>query len=220
MSQDNNDTSPQSLLQLKKHLQGFLSAVDQKQKQQHLETTHQSRAIARKNKHLIPLRQFLLGLSQCGVYVNHGSLYDPMRITWHLNPQPLQVTEGESSPSWKPGVSLYLDHPAQIEIAISNPDKEPHDGLIIITCPDFHPHRHLLHGPFRSSDEAIDALSQFLVKNTVRVDRPDHLQQFLIKLDEKQRQAKRQKEIREGRTIQGLGPHHFDDEAPYDGIVG
>lgn len=216
MSQDNTETPTGGLIQLKKHLQGFLDAVDRKQKQQNAEMFHQSRAIARKNKHLIPLRQFLHGLAQCGVYVPHGAMHDPMAMTRHLNVQPFTVTEGESSPAWKPGVSLYIDHPAQIEIAISNPDRELTDGLVVISCPDYHPKRNLLHGPFRTVDEAIEALSQFLVETTVRVDRPDHLQAFLEKLERQQKQQQREKEARDGRKIQGLGPHHFEEQNPYD----
>lgn len=193
------------MAQLKRHLQDFLSAVDDKQKHQNIELVHQARAIARKNKHLIPLRQFLHGLAQCGVYVPHGAMHDPMAMTRHLNPQPFSVQEGESSPIWKPGISLYIDHPAPIEIAISNPDREALDGLVVISCPDFHPRRHLLHGPFRTADEAIQALSQFLVETTVRVDRPGHLQEFLDRLD---RQLQEQEE---GRRIPGVTPDSHED---------
>lgn len=214
MSQENNNTPSSELLHLKRHLQDFLSAVDKKQKQQNAEINHQSRAIARKNKHLIPLRQFLHGLSQCGVHVPHGAMHDPMAISRHMNTQPFTVQEGESSPSWKPGISLYIDHPAPIEIAISNPDREMSDGLIVISCPDFHPKRNLLHGPFRNVDDAIAALSQFLVDTTVRVDRPDHLQEFLARLDRQQRQQRIAREKQQGRRIEGLDPESLDN--PYD----
>lgn len=198
MTQTPPDKRSQGLLQLRRHLQEFLDKVDDKQKTQNIELVHQERAIARKNSHLIPLRQFLHGLAQCGVHVPHGAMHDPMAMTRHLNPQPFSVQEGESSPIWKPGISLYIDHPATIEIAISNPDREQADGLVVISCPDYHPKRHLLHGPFWNVDDAIMALSQFLVETTVRVDRPGHLQEFLDRLDRQLQE--------EGRGIAGVTP--------------
>jgi hypothetical protein len=192
-----DEHSPQGLAQLRHHLQDFLEAVDDKQKRQHAELSHQARAIARKNRHLIPMRQFLHGLAQCGVHVAHGAMHDPMAMSRHMTPQAFSVQEGESSPLWKPGISLYIDHPAQIEIAISNPDRVKADGLVVITCPDYHPKRYLLQGPFLTVDDAIAALSQFLVATTLRVDRPDHLHEFLARLDALQN---------EGRSIPGVLP--------------
>ena len=203
MSQDPSHTPPQGLAQLKRHLQDFLGAVDDKQKHHHAELTHQARAIARKNRHLIPLRQFLHGLAQCGVHVPHGAMHDPMAMTRHLNPQPFFIQEGESSPTWNPGISLYIDHPAAIEIAISNPGREALDGLVVISCPDYHPKRHLLQGPFWSVDDAISALSHFLVETTLRVDRPGHLQEFLDRLDRQQQ---------EGRGLSGVAIDSDADE--------
>ena len=151
------------------------------------------------------MRQFLHGLAQCGVYVPHGGMHDPTALSRHLNPQSFSVQEGESSPLWMPGISLYIDHPAPIEIAISNPDREKTDGLVVITCPDYHPKRHLLSGPFWSVEEAIHALSQFLVETTLRVDRPGHLQEFLDRLDRQQREE-------DGRSIPGATPDTLPPE--------
>lgn len=120
----------------------------------------------RKSELLIPVRQFLLELVKIGVVVTHSSKYEGRASE---PPVPLEPYENESSPRWSPGISIFLDHPAAIEISIPNHEAE---GVVQIHVSSKHPRTELLRGPFDSMEEACRALSRFLALDTTRVERP------------------------------------------------
>ena len=131
-----------------------------------------------KNISLIPIRKLLKTLVDAGVHVSHSAIHDHATAIRPQAPQALAVWEGESSPHWQPGSSLYLDHPAVMEIAITNPHQQQDEGLVVISCSTEHPMSGMLTGPFMSIEEACLALAQFLSASTVRIDRPQDLQQI------------------------------------------
>ena len=80
-----------------------------------------------------------------------------------LEPVLFEVYQNESSGSWRPGISLFFDNPAEIEIAVPNEHQESELGYIIIRCTTPHPHADLLNNRiFKNADEACMALSNFL----------------------------------------------------------
>lgn len=134
-----------------------------------------AKIVAEKDAHLIQIRRLLKRLADAGVVVGHRDAYDRSLGSRHMPPQMLSVTEGESSPKWSPGVSLYIDHPALLEVAVVNAGHRKQNGLIAIGCSSEHPDRHTLGGPFFDTDQACMALAEFLSRNTVRIERPDIL---------------------------------------------
>jgi hypothetical protein len=120
----------------------------------------------RKSLELIPIRQFFSKLVSIGVVVTHSAKYNGKAAQ---PPQLLEPFENETSPRWAPGVSIFLDHPAAIEIAIPN---YPAEGVVHINVSSAHPRAELLRGPFSDMDEACRALSRFLALDTARVERP------------------------------------------------
>ena len=134
-----------------------------------------SKILQDKNKTLIPVRKLLKRLVDAGVFVTHNAMYEPGNIIRSFPPQELTVWEAPSSPHWQPGGSLFLDHPAHIEIAINNGKHQECEGLIAISCTTEHPNRNLLRGPFHNTEEACMALAKFLSESTIRIERPNFL---------------------------------------------
>lgn len=153
----------------------FLEGFNHRMSKGERESARQTRIINEKNNLLIPFRMMLKRLMDAGVVVTNHAQHEYGIQQKAFAPQELRVWEGESSPHFQPGGSLYLDDPAHLEIAISNPVNEKEEGLFIIKCVTPHPSEHLLRGPFNSAEEACRALANFLSGSTVRIDRPDLL---------------------------------------------
>lgn len=92
----------------------------------------------------------------------------------HLPPVIFDVYRNESSPSWSPGISIYFDDPAEVEIAIPNSGQAQDQGVIILRCSTYHPEADLLNGKiFKTIDEACMALSNFLLSSMAEVNVPN-----------------------------------------------
>ena len=153
----------------------FIQQYNQRMSKSEQESARQTRIINEKSNLLIPLRMMLKKLMDAGVVVSNHSEHEHGMHQKAYAPQPLQVWESESSPHFRPGGSLYLDDPAHLEIAVSNPVHQKEEGLFVIKCATPHPLEHLLRGPFYKAEDACYALAQFLSASTVRIDRPDLL---------------------------------------------
>jgi hypothetical protein len=115
-----------------------------------------------KHRELIPLRMLLKSLTDMGVVVRNSAFQNP-----DAPAQALHVEEEPSSPTYAPGRSLRLNHPAILEIAIPNQSDQEKMGVVVINCARKHPQAHLLTGPFRNMEAACAALGHFLALNTV-----------------------------------------------------
>lgn len=125
--------------------------------------------IKAKSDQLIPMRMLLLQLQKMEVQVTNTAFNT--RKNEAAPPQPLRVSERPSSETWAPGISLMLDHPAVMEIAIPNPKDIPTKGVVIIHLASTHPEASLFERPFKTMGEAVKALAQFIALNTVSVRR-------------------------------------------------
>ena len=132
---------------------------------------NREKTISAKSEMLIPMRKMLKHLVDAQVYVTHHAMHEQGHTARNITaPQQLLVYESESSPRWQPGESLFLDHPARIEIAIPNTHQRQHEGVVVVACSTPHPHDYLLRGPFVTMEEACVALARFLSESTVRID--------------------------------------------------
>lgn len=149
--------------------QQFLTQVRGREAQREASQAVHDRMIEAKSRQLVPIRQLLKRLMDMGVYVRHADSYPPHHSA--SPPQQLEIYEDESSLSWRPGTSLFLDHPGRIEISIPNESQLVAEGVVVLRCTSDHPDAHLLHQRFASIEAACMALATFLSNSTVRVER-------------------------------------------------
>jgi hypothetical protein len=123
-----------------------------------------------KSQKLVPLRKLLLRFVDRGIVVSHC---ERDSVASRRPAQAFLVYENESSPRFLPGVSIYFDHPAQVEIAIPNDSDIGTLGEVVICCATPHPDSPMLQGPFRSMRDAALALADFLARNTISIDRSE-----------------------------------------------
>lgn len=151
--------------------QRFLTTVGEKQARAQRRRMSEEELIEQKSKQLIPMRQFLKRLIDLGIVVSHTEQYNARFSRETPAPVSFTVTEGPSSPRWSPGVSLFLEHPAEIEIAIPGAAHLDEDGAVVVRCSTEHPDSGILQGPFANMNEACEALADFLARSTEHVAR-------------------------------------------------
>ena len=133
------------------------------------------RIVEEKSALLIPIRMMLKKLMDAEVYVTNNAVHDTSLRTKTYAPKKLDVWEAQSSPTWIPGGSIFLDHPAQLEIAVTNHTKKEKNKKIIISCVDDHPKKYLFQSSFDTPELACKALAEFLSHSTVDIKRPEIL---------------------------------------------
>lgn len=151
-----------------KSLSEFLQAFDERKRKENGRAQMEVQAIERKRKSLHPLRVFLQKFVDLGLIVPDSGIGNPgvsMGAT-----KPFTFFESESSPTWAPGVSLYFDHPAEVEISIPNESDKEKQGVVVIRSVTSHKDRIMLHQKFTSIEHAKDALAKFLGKNAVAIE--------------------------------------------------
>lgn len=110
-------------------MSSYLSEVTEKEKKK-VQTSQEDRAIAsKKRKILEPIRVFLQKFVDLEITVYHRDQYTK-NVNVFPDPQKFSFEEIDSSRSWAPGISILINHPAEIEIAVPNNTTE--DGLVIM----------------------------------------------------------------------------------------
>ena len=150
-----------------KAMSHFLAAMESTQKKEEKKVLRSDQISHDKSLKLIPVRKLLQRFKEMDLWVRntdsfgHSPLHAPS-----TSPQKFEPYENESSPSWAPGVSVFFDHPAAVEIAIPNdPEKE---GVVVIRCSTRHPNSNLFTKKFENMQDACIALSEFLGLNALR----------------------------------------------------
>lgn len=148
-------------------LESFKFQLQEKQIKKQKKQILLNNLIHEKDRIMLPMRKFLFEIEKLRLIVSNSEQFSsPSRQK--INPQVFRVFEFESSPRWSPGNSLIFDHPAQVEIAIPNPNDRHQTGVIVIHFSSNHPDSEIAKGPFFKIDDAINALSKFLLKNTIK----------------------------------------------------
>jgi hypothetical protein len=147
-------------------MSSYLNEVTEKEKKK-IQTSQEDRLIAaKKRKILEPVRLFLQKFVDLEVTVNHRDQYTKNSNSFP-EPQKFSFEEIDSSKSWSPGVSILINHPAEIEIAVPNHPTE--EGLIIIRVATHHPDAYILEQKFNNVESACKALAKFLGKCTISI---------------------------------------------------
>lgn len=143
----------------------FMARCKQQMSRQQKSNANSQRIKQVKDQQLQPFRKLLKRLVDMRIMVHHCSHHEfPGKP-----PQPFSVYENQSSESFRPGNSLYFDHPAQVEIAIPTNANQTRE-VVKIMCASPHPMSGLLQGPFLTARDAAMALSEFISLNTVCVE--------------------------------------------------
>jgi len=160
-----------------KAFNSFISQAQTKKKREEEISRINAKIVAEKDQILNPIRQLLQRLVELNIWVYDKNKFErtlPRTDGDKLPPRLFEVFEDPSSPTWLPGNSIYIEHPADIEIAVVSEQHREKQGLIIITCKE-NPYANILTNRiFRDVDSACMALSEFLSKNLVNVDRLEH----------------------------------------------
>lgn len=147
-------------------MSSYLSEVTEKEKKK-VQTSQEDRAIAsKKRKILEPIRVFLQKFVDLEITVYHRDQYTK-NVNVFPDPQKFSFEEIDSSRSWAPGISILINHPAEIEIAVPNNTTE--DGLVIMKVATHHPDAYILEQKFNNIESACKALARFLGKCTVGI---------------------------------------------------
>lgn len=156
----------------------FLDSYRAQQEQEASISLLELEVIERKQKALEPIIEFLDLFIQQGVYVHHSDAFNPSKGASHsslsahnapdrFKPQLFNYTIDESSESCKPGLSIFFNHPAVIEIAI--PNNQEQDGKYVVHVGSYNQFSYLLQHKFSSASSLCEALAKFLLRCTVEV---------------------------------------------------
>ena len=147
-------------------MSSYLSEVTEKEKRK-IQSSQEDRIIAaNKRKTLEPLRVFLQKFVDLEVHVHHRDQY-VKSTSFSTDKQKFSFEEINSSKSWEPGVSILINHPAEIEIAV--PNSPEIEGVVVIKVATHHPDSYILEQKFTNLESACQALAKFLGKCTVSI---------------------------------------------------
>lgn len=152
-----------------KALSEFLQAFDERKRKESGRAQMEVQAVERKRKSLSPLRTFLQKFVELGLVVQDSRIGTAPGVAPNATVL-FSFYESESSPSWAPGVSLYFDHPAEVEISVPNDPDRAKNGMVVIRSVTSHKDRMMLHQKFDTVEQAKDALAKFLGKNAVAIE--------------------------------------------------
>jgi hypothetical protein len=149
-------------------IKAYLNDVSEKERKKIL-LSQEDRVIAKQKKDKLDfIAKFLQKFVDLEVYVNHSDQYTKNTRTMDgIEPQKFSFYYVDSSKTWAPGISIWLDHPAIIEIAI--PNKPQEDGIVVIKVASHHPDSYLLEQHFTNYASACEALGRFLGKCTTSI---------------------------------------------------
>lgn len=153
-------------------IEQFLKQFDDKEQKKILLSRDQQVIVERKNKRLDLIRQFLNHFTEQGVKVHHKDRFNKEILNKQeivKEEQEFKYYDADTSAAWAPGISIWFDHPAEIEIAV--PTTNMNAFMIKVASP--HPKAHFLNQQYDTLEGACQALAKFIVENTTSVN-PDY----------------------------------------------
>lgn len=151
-------------------MQSYLKEYSEKEKRKIIHSQEERAIAAQKRKKIAVIEEFLQKFVDLEVIVNHRDQYTKNASSFeNLQPQKFEFYLVDSSKSWSPGISIFFDHPCEVEIAI--PNKTEEEGVVIIKVASHHPDAYILEQKFHSLESACKALARFLSKSTVKINK-------------------------------------------------
>ncbi len=149
-------------------LQTYLKDYAQREKQKIIHSQEDRIIANEKKKKLAIIEEFLQKFVDLEVIVNNRDQYTKNVASLEgLTPQKFKFYLVDSSKAWSPGISIFFDHPCEVEIAI--PNKTEEEGVVIIKVASHHPDAYILEQKYYSMEAACKSLARFLSKNTVKI---------------------------------------------------
>jgi len=149
----------------------FLKEFSELEKKR-LQDNQEHRDIAKiKKEELKNIEKFLQKFVDLDIHVQHCDQSTPnyMQAISNKDPKKFEFYYADSSKKWSPGVSIFFDHPAQVEISIPNNTED--DGVVVIHLISHHPYSYLLEQKFTNYNSAYEGLAKFLAKCTLKVNK-------------------------------------------------
>lgn len=177
-------------------IEDFLKQFDEKEQKKILINREQQIIAERKSKKLNVIRLFLDQFVNQGVTVYHKDRFNKEILDKEQNMKDEQVFryyDNDSSDIWAPGISIWFDHPAEVEIAVPNDTNK--DGLIVIKVATANNYAHVIENKYDNAESACKALARFICLNTISInpnykkiladyDQKNNLAQGLIKAED------------------------------------
>lgn len=149
-------------------LRSYLQEYNEKEKKKILHSQEDRVIAAQKKQKLATIEEFLQKFVDLEIHVQHRDQFtrntSPLH---HIEPQKFNFYFVDSSKKWSPGISIFFDHPAEVEIAI--PNKIEEEGVVIMKVATHHPDAYILEQKFTNFTAACEALGKFLGKNTLSI---------------------------------------------------
>lgn len=187
-------------------IKSYLTEFTEREKKKILLSQEDRLIAAEKKRQLEPIEKFLQKFVDLQIHVHHYDQYTKnSKTTDGIEPQEFNFYLVDSSKTWSPGVSIWFDHPAMVEIAIPNNQHE--DGMVVIKVATHHPDAYILEQKFYDIESACRALARFLGKCTTSIskDPRDYLKEY---------QAKKQAANQDPSFL-----HHVPEQPPEDVVV-
>lgn len=153
----------------------FMNAAKEKKEAAKIEKEQNEKIRSEKEEILKPVRRLLKLFIKNKLIVKNTNINKKNRnFKEDVEPVVFSVYEGESSPSWEPGTSLYFDHPSEVEIAIPNVRNRKTEGVIVIKCSNGHPLSDKINNTkFDSVEKACETISELLISSLVSINTKD-----------------------------------------------
>lgn len=149
-------------------MQSYLKEYTEKEKKKIIHSQEERLIAAEKKKKLAVIEEFLQKFVDLEVMVNHRDQYTKNSTSLEgVEPKKFEFYLVDSSKTWSPGISIFFDHPCEVEIAI--PNKTEEDGVVVIRVSSHHPDAYILEQKFHTLDAACKSLARFLSKCTVKI---------------------------------------------------
>lgn len=146
----------------------FLNGYNERSKKKQTISQEESLIAESKKRQLATIITFLDKFVGMDVYVNHYDIYSLNTLSRQdLKPQKFTYQLDDSSKRWAPGISIVIQHPGNIEIAI--PNKPSEEGAVVVHLSTPHPQAHLLQGNFSNQLQVCEAMARFLSFSTTSI---------------------------------------------------
>lgn len=149
-------------------MQSYLKEYTEKEKKKIIHSQEERLIATEKKKKLLIMEEFLQKFVDLEVVVCHRDQYTKNTTSFDaIEPQKFKFYLVDSSKTWSPGISIFFDHPCEVEIAI--PNKVEEEGVVVIKVASHHPDAYILEQKFNNFEAACKALARFLSKCTVKI---------------------------------------------------
>jgi hypothetical protein len=189
-------------------MSSYLNEFSEKEKKKILLSQEEREIAEQKKNQLEVIETFLQKFVDLDISVNHCHQYTKNTATLQgVEPQKFSFYLVDSSKRWAPGISIWFNHPAEVEIAI--PNKIQEDGVVVIRVSTHHPDAYILEQKFYNFKSACEALGKFLGKCTTSIGKDPR--QYM-----KEVQNKGKSNLTSGHTSNNQFVNNVPDHIPED----